>query len=1076
MPWRYSSTRLLRNAVALAVTARSEARDRNGNELSSTALESARLWEALGRLGQHSTKVNALANAATLYEIAGYQANAATLARELLPPARNRQTRLLEEYVALFLQRRYIALRLEPDTNLDESLGEDEFTRQMTRVGALRGMQAAASYFMSGSSGAYESAIKLLDASIAASAEIGDVGETNLVRGIRSVLPVMYSRSTWQTLVDSVEHPRWRRYLRILGRGLSQPMVYSRSVSELWPSQAAAITGGLLSSHDNLVIRTPTSSGKTRIAELAIVQQLLAEGEARALYVAPYRALVNEVGESFSACFTDLGLSAASLAGTFEQDDGQVVLSNQARVLVLTPEKLDLLSRLSPELIKTVRLVVLDEGQIVGEGDRGRRYDLLVSRLRTLLPDARFLFLSAVVPDQTLLDFAAWLGSDRAAVRSGWRPAILRAAALQWRGGDGRLEFEAGEGLDEALNEFSPVVIKEATFEYVDARTQRVRRPRFPTDNRGQVAAALAYELVDGGPVLISTTMPAWAVSTAEALLDRVVLGQAVGEATKPSFASVSDRRNPPLAYAAAVEWLGEDHRVTRLLSRGIAVHHGPLPDPIRTAIEDDFRNRRLDVLVATSTLAQGVNLPVRTVIMHSCWRADATGGTRISPRDYWNIAGRAGRAGEETSGLVVHLVLNDRDRRDFRYFLSHRISLDPVESALLGVLRDLLNNRISPELVDAAIDPAILAILMEEGVDPDAAVDGLLPNTLCAVQAARQNINIAPLAAAMRATARRIVTEVPAGTARRVFASTGLSSKSCEQLRLHIPETADQSGFPGDYDQPVRLWLQGMTVSGVAATLDVTTDRMSELIEEFVAYKLPWGVTALWRIAQLELGLEGLSDVAESLPAMLKYGVPTPEATWAHAAGVSSRTLATLLGERFGAEGSDQTADSFATWLATQQVETLADEYGVSGQALREVASAVLRSRPNRLIDELDLGTLLPRTVAVRLLRSVPPASLGRLLANSDPIHLVRDYDSALSRNSILVAAGSRRLAYLPWDLAVALAPEIDGGRAVLAVALGTSEGEKGPELIVRLRWQRTAGDAAAEGHDGQTPAFTLR
>jgi hypothetical protein len=140
----------------------------------------------------------------------------------------------------------------------------------------------------------------------------------------------------------------------------------------------------------------------------------------------------------------------------------------------------------------------------------------------------------------------------------------------------------------------------------------------------------------------------------------------------------------------------------------------------------------------------------------------------------------------------------------------------------------------------------------------------------------------------------------------------------------LGIPETADESTYPGEYDEPVRLWLQGMTVSAVASTLGVSTETMSELIEEFVAYKLPWGVTALWRIATLELELEGMSDVTEALPAMLKYGVPTPEATWAHAAGVSSRNFATSLGERFAAEAETSTANAFSAWLAMQQVETL--------------------------------------------------------------------------------------------------------------------------------------------------------
>jgi hypothetical protein len=376
--------------------------------------------------------------------------------------------------------------------------------------------------------------------------------------------------------------------------------------------------------------------------------------------------------------------------------------------------------------------------------------------------------------------------------------------------------------------------------------------------------------------------------------------------------------------------------------------------------------------------------------------------------------------------------------------------------------------------------------MVMEEGVDPEAAVDQVLPLTLCAVQAEREGLDLAQLSTVMRSTARRIVEEVPSGALRRVYASTGFSSRSCEQLRRYVrdnvdlfrqllptadlqdldalvslvlepivslPETADEATYPGAYEDPVRLWLQGMTVSSVAAALDLPTDLISPVVEDFVAYRLPWGVTALWRIAQVELEMLALSDVSQALPAMLKYGVPTPEATWAHAAGVSSRNLATLLGERFAAEGGDRTAAGFAAWLSTQQIETLADEYGVAGTALREVATAVVRSRPNRLVDDLEAGTLLPRDVPVRLLRNVAPASLARLLANRDPIQIARDYDSGVSRNSIAVTARTRRLGYLPWDLAVALAPEIDSGMRIDAEALRIQDGVRGPELLVRLR-----------------------
>jgi replicative superfamily II helicase len=128
---------------------------------------------------------------------------------------------------------------------------------------------------------------------------------------------------------------------------------------------------------------------------------------------------------------------------------------------------------------------------------------------------------------------------------------------------------------------------------------------------------------------------------------------------------------------------LGPDHTVTRVLAAGVAVHHGQIPEVVREAIKADFRDRRFPVIVATNTLAQGVNLPVRTVIVHSCGRYSTESGVmeRIPARDYWNIAGRAGRAKEETEGTIIHIVLSPTDRRDYEFYRSARDNPAPIDS-----------------------------------------------------------------------------------------------------------------------------------------------------------------------------------------------------------------------------------------------------------------------------------------------------------------------------------------------------------------------------------------------------------
>jgi hypothetical protein len=231
----------------------------------------------------------------------------------------------------------------------DAGYVEDDvlLSRMATAVGA-RGLAAAARYFLSGEPEPFEQALEFLDLASEGFVSAGDSRRVNLTANLRALLPSMQARSTWTTLADVVpDNLRWQRYLRVLARGLGNSVLDSRSISELWPSQLAALGGGLLDPDANKIVRLPTSAGKTRVAELAIVHTLVTQPRARCLYVAPYRALVSEVQESFSNLFADLGYAASSMLGSYEEDLLDRLTLAEDQVLVLTPEKLDLVLRLA---------------------------------------------------------------------------------------------------------------------------------------------------------------------------------------------------------------------------------------------------------------------------------------------------------------------------------------------------------------------------------------------------------------------------------------------------------------------------------------------------------------------------------------------------------------------------------------------------------------------------------------------------------------------------------------------------------------------------------------------------------
>ena len=657
--WRYSAEWVAQNTALMhAAIQRIAINDPTQlGQLNGHPLLTAQAWEGLANIGEVANRSTALLNASLAYELAGFQANAACLARAAVDRAdwTTRPTFLGE--VSAFVQRLMLRVRMaatELQAPPDEALLEEEYAHRAGVGLTAQALSAAADYFLSGRAEAFELGTQRLLAAHRIFLAAGDVVGVNQVTNLQALLPTMRARSTWENIAAASEHRRWTRYVRVLARGLKLPVVDGRSISELWPSQLLAVEHGLLTSDENLTVRMPTSAGKTRIAEMAIVKTLVDNPGARCLYVAPFRALASEITESFSFLFTDLGYSSSSVVGGLENDELDQLAVEQDDVVVLTPEKLDLILRLTPDALQNVALVVLDEGQLVGDEGRGAKYELLVTRMRRSLPDARFIFMSAVVPDSTLVEFAQWLGTEAGGiVTSDWRPSLLRVAALEWRDGRGFLRFVALQ-TDAALESFVPDVISEERFEFVNEATHRINTKKFPTD-KSEVAAAAAYRFIPRGPVLVFTTQTNWAESIGRALLRRIELGLVSEEVLVGAIQSALARTESLASMVAAEEWLGSRHLVTRLLRFGIAVHHGRLPDAVRLAVETDFRDRKLAVLVATTTLAQGVNLPVSTTIIHSVWRSSAEGErSRIPAREYWNIAGRTGRAGEETEGTLV--------------------------------------------------------------------------------------------------------------------------------------------------------------------------------------------------------------------------------------------------------------------------------------------------------------------------------------------------------------------------------------------------------------------------------------
>jgi len=1122
--WTYIARRMVRNAV-LATVAFTDLAANYPQDITPWADRARKLalvWESLALLRESTNRETALLNAAVNYEIAGYQANAAFIAKQLTTIAQRRADTNLQIMGSLFLQRRFTQLlemarraQVEP---ADNQMVDEDFIERMGLALAGAAFAETVRFFLRGEYAGLASAREIFREAESLFANLGLVDDSNLIHSVRSLLPLMEQRSTWTVLREHiVGKPRWNRYLKLLARGVGSDIFVGRSISELWPSQIAAIEKELLDTATSKIVRMPTSAGKTRIAELAIVNALTSSSNAKCIYVAPYRALVSELQQSFFNLLSDLGYRISSITGTYESDDFEDLLFRDTDVLVTTPEKLDLLRRARPEFLSQVGLFVLDEAHILHDRHRGIKFELLLTSLQRSLPAVRFLTLSAVVPDQTLEDFARWFNASptRDVMTSRWRPTVQRYAQFRWRAQTGVIEYAPEEDI-QMLAEFVPGVIKQAQYEFRNPQTGRINRRKFPDlTNKGQTAAELAFKFAELGSVMVFCSQPGHVRSVANALVERIGLAVRVSQDMPPiyrrkfatgrqpqrtlpestdvemaSFTSTISSR----ALLVAREWLGEDHPVSLWLECGIGVHYGVLPDAVRNAIETDFRARRLHVLVATNTVAQGVNLPVRTVIVHSCNRYTNDAYELIPARDYWNIAGRAGRAGEETQGLTIHIVHSNTDAENYRYYLDRRDNVEPVETALIQRLVELMQDRLSVDTLDNEIDAEVLAMLAEEveGLGPEDMVEAILDASLTRIQAERKNLPLGRLKQVFVHAAQRIVQAVPDSTLRQIYSYTGLSTVSCIAIRSHIIENQvqvrqlftgslsdvreiielllpavlslnemqSQYEYTGNHGDLLISWLSGTNLSGLASAMsgiDMTPESqldLAKLIDDLFRYRLPWGVSGYIRIAQEVLSLEHttISEYVRFLPSMIKFGLPFPAACWVMSVGIPFRRVAIQIAAAFQKEVRPQGYERFREWLSTISSERLRADFQLTSPTLEDVAQAIFAAAVNPLMRGFTtLETFLPIDVIVEGLQYENRYVVALQAEAGIIVELVRDYDNLVDRNAIFVTLSGQAMGYIPRDVAQALAPEMDTGSELIATVQSIANSDI-PVVTIRI------------------------
>ena len=496
----------------------------------------------------------------------------------------------------------------------------------------------------------------------------------------------MADNSIW-TVTRAVNSrvPKFVKSLVARGRGDS-------AIFDVLPPQRRTLAekGLIGSSRRAVVVSLPTSSGKTLIAEFRILQALNQFDLERGwvAYLAPTRTLVNQITRQLRRDLEPLGIIVEQVSPALEIDNVESDLLSQGsaenafRVLVTTPEKLDLMLRQGweKEIGRPLTLVIVDEAHNIQNTNRGLKLELLLATINSECQQAQFLLLTPFIDNAR--EVARWLGGQNAediSLSLDWQPNDRVIGIIQAEQGEAinRRSYDYQLNMETVHTTKQTLAIDDLLTLSKDTKIKKIAATYSKVSNLSTLAAVAAQNLQERGSVVVMHIRPDWVWALAD------------------KFKIAENRQKLTDKTKLVQEFLklefGDEFPLVDLLAHGVGVHHAGLSDEVRILMERLFEEDELRFLVATTTIAHGVNFPISGVVMAS---HQYPYGEDMPPEDFWNIAGRTGRIGQESLGVVAFVAENQEKANILHEFINKQSG--ELNSALITLAQeagDLLND-----------------------------------------------------------------------------------------------------------------------------------------------------------------------------------------------------------------------------------------------------------------------------------------------------------------------------------------------------------------------------------------------
>lgn len=481
-------------------------------------------------------------------------------------------------------------------------------------------------------------------------------------------------------------------------------------VRELWPSQRYMCEMGLFKGKSG-VVQMPTGAGKTKAMSMAIYSAFCTETVGLSIVIAPFRALCREISNDLKHDLNfDANIQISEISDLLQTD---YILEDWFNpelktVVVTTPEKFLYILRQDESIIDSIGQLIFDEGHLFDDEERGATYELLISSiLKQVNSDVQKVLISAIIPNVTEIN--NWFTKGQGVAFSGDDISIVDKlpAALKWEniGGInyGYLYFISKDDYRSA-DFFVPRMIEIKPLQ----RRPREKQRYFPSVDfahgrmaeANDMAIACFLKIVPKDNVAIFCGRK----DSANKMLSRIIELDQRGYDVSGLKQRCDHNEIVRISNLIARHY-GKESLLYHAAQLGVFVHHAGVSDSIKSAIEFALKESKITNVICTSTLAQGVNLPIKYLIISSIYQA----GEQIKVRDFHNLIGRTARSGMFTEGTIIFsdpFAYNvDRWKWDQYKRLLDPNNSESCTSIILDIVRrHSVRNKIICRFYDAAL------------------------------------------------------------------------------------------------------------------------------------------------------------------------------------------------------------------------------------------------------------------------------------------------------------------------------------------------------------------------------------